>query len=772
MDPTFPTAASVTALGTSAEATHSGGQAGNVHALALGGPRRIGAYDLQGVLGSGGMGVVYRAEQFEPLRRTVALKLIRRGLDTDRLIARFETERLALARMSHSGIARVFDAGTSEDGRPYFVLELVDGPAITEFCDRTRASLRDRLLIFVAACRAVQHAHQKGIVHRDLKPSNILVTTAEGAPVPKIIDFGIAKALVADDDDARMLTSDGGVVGTAEYMSPEQAGVVAGDVDTRTDVYALGVVLYELLAGRKPHHFESATRDEIQRVLRTQTTVRPSTAVEPPRGRLRAATSAPPDASSWERIAEARQTTPERLRRQLAGDLDTIVLKAMAFDPARRYASVDQLAEDVERCLAGQPVLARPDSWGYRARKFVARHRVAVAAAAVLGLVLIGATAMTAVQSARVARERDRAEQALTRAEAVNRFLVGMFQQADPRFALGASLTAEQMLERASTQLQSDLRGQPDVRADLLFTLGGVYKQLGRYDLAEPLHTEAATLLRSLDTPKQLAEVLDQIGDVRRLQGNLAGAESVLEEALALRARTLGTRNYDYGESLNNLGLVLHARGRYAEAERLQREAVRTWEAVGAREPGDDLIALGLTNLARSVLAQGRAEEARGLLERGLRLRRASLVPGNPRVGTSLVLLGEARLALGDVEGALADTTEALRVREQALGPSHPQTSQARVQLAGILVRTGAWTQAREVADRALSLATADANTGPAVLAGAEAVLAEAHWRAGARETARRHLASARAHSARATTHIPRIRESLDRLAAEFDSAR
>ncbi|HTU99425.1 MAG TPA: serine/threonine-protein kinase, partial [Luteitalea sp.] len=364
--------------------------AGLVQGWGEGSPRRIGDYTIVGVLGSGGMGVVYRAEQHEPLRRDVALKVIRRGLDTDRLIARFEAERLALARMNHSGIARVLAAGATDDGRPYFAMELVTGAPITEFCDRQRLPVPDRLRLFVAACRAVQHAHQKGIVHRDLKPSNILVTTEEGSAAPKVIDFGIAKALEGDAAEGELLlTREGQYVGTPEYMSPEQAGVVEADVDTRADVYALGIVLYELLAGRKPRRFTTGTRDDVQHVLRNTSPERPSTAVGR-RPRRRAVATPAPTTDDWQVIADARQTTPARLRRQLAGDLDTIALKAMAFEPSRRYPTVDRLVDDVERHLSGQPVLARPDEWTYRATKFAARHRwgVAGSGAAIVALVV------------------------------------------------------------------------------------------------------------------------------------------------------------------------------------------------------------------------------------------------------------------------------------------------------------------------------------------------------------------------------------------------
>ena len=764
--PSFPTVPLLDTCSERQPETHGGAVVAD---LSIGAPRRIGPYDIIGVLGTGGMGVVYRAVQQVPLRREVALKLVRRGLDTDRLIARFDAERQALARMSHSSIARVFDAGATEDGRPYFVMELVAGAPITDYCDAHRVTVRDRLALFVAVCRAVQHAHQKGIIHRDLKPSNILVSEDEGAPTPKIIDFGVAKAVTEVEPEQMLLTREGQSVGTPEYMSPEQAGVIDADVDTRADVYALGVVLYELLAGRKPHRFTQGTRDELREKLRDVPPVRPSTAIGP-RGRGRFTALEPPGTDVWAAIAEARRTTHERLRRLLTGDLDTIVLKAMAFDPARRYPSVDQFAEDVERFLRGEAVLARPDSWTYRTRKFIGRHRYTVGAASVASVTLVAFSIVTAVQSARVARERDRAEQALARASAVNQFLVGMFRQVDPRQALGASLTAEQMLARAATNLQNDLRDQPEVRAELLQSLADVYKQLGRYQRSEELNVQAVALRRTAD-PLELANSLDALGDVRRYAGKTDAAVAPLEEALALRQRLLPRVHSDVAETFNNLGLVRHAQGRYAEAEGLQRQAVSIWEQLGSRESGEDLVALGLTNLGRTVRSQGRIDEAAALFERALMLRRRILPPNSPRIATSLYFVGLVRLDAGRPREALTLFEQSASNRLATLGASHPLTQQARVQLARTHNVLGNHAAAAREATAVMNAGAEAADSSRASLADAELVLAEAALAAGHIAEARALVNRARARLATGTPPDDVTRE-LTRVSARLEAVR
>ena len=661
--------------------------------------RRIGAYTITGVLGSGGMGVVYRAEQTEPLRREVALKVIRRGLDTDRLIARFEAERHALARMNHSGIARVFDAGATDDGRPYFAMELVAGVPITEFCDAERVPVRDRLSLFVAACRAVQHAHQKAIVHRDLKPSNILVTTAEGMAAPKVIDFGIAKALADDPtEDDLGLTREGQYVGTPEYMSPEQAGVVDADVDTRADVYALGVVLYELLAGRKPLQFTTATRDEVQRVLRGSSPERPSTAVG--KAGRRAVPTLQPAPADLSAIAAARQTTPGRLRRVLAGDLDTIVLKAMAFDPARRYPTVDRLGDDIERYLAGEPVLARPDGWTYRSWKFAARHRIAVTGVAAAIVALIAFAVLTAIQSARIARERDRAE-------AISGFLVGMFEQADPRRALGARLTAVELVERGADQLGTDLRDQPEVRSALLLTLSRVHAALGRWERARTLAREAVEL-REHAGPEPLAEALTQFGDASRRADAPDDAQRALTRALDLRRQVHGPEHLKVAEVLQNLALVRHEQGEYADAESLHRQALQLRRSLSPPR-GEDVLN-SLSGLAQTLRSQSRYEDAEVAYREVLEARRATLPARHPRLLLTLRNLAQVLNYQNRNDEAERLFREALSGAEAVLGPTHADTITIVNDLASLLHDRRKYGEAELLYERAVRASRADGN--------------------------------------------------------------
>jgi serine/threonine-protein kinase len=392
---------------------------------------------------------------------------------------------------------------------------------------------------------------------------------------------------------------------------------------------------------------------------------------------------------------------------------------------------------------------------------------LSVTAASIALVALVAFTVVTAVQSARVSRERDRAEQALARAEAVNQFLVGMFQQVDPRQSLGRPLTAEQMLQRAATRLQSDLKDEPLVRAHLLQSLADVYKQLGTYDLSEQLNEEAVDLRRQ-DAPLVLADSLDALGDVRRYAGRIDAAVSPLDEALSLRLLHLGERHRDVAETTNNLALVRHAQGRYAEAEALHRRAVAIWQEVGAREAGEDLVALGLTNLGRSVRAQGRSEEAAGLFERALRLRRERLAPDNPRIGTSLHFVALTRLDAGRVDEAARLFTEALRLRVAALGEAHPQTLQTRAQLARVQATRGDLATAAREAEATLVAGTTSPNTGPAVLAEAELVLAQVAIRAGDDADARARLERASTLVTQAPSEVASLRRDIARLEQEL----
>ncbi len=403
------------------------------------------------------MGVVYRADQLEPVRRTVALKLILPGMDSREVITRFEAERQVLARMDHVHVARVYDAGTTEDGHPYFVMEYVEGVPITRYCDEHRLDLRERLALFRQVCDGVQHAHHRGIIHRDLKPTNILVTTLEGVGVPKIIDFGIARSTDPLLSDSGALTAVGRMIGTPEYMSPEQAGLTGEDIDTRTDVYALGVMLYELLTGIHPFgadELRKAGFDEIRRIIREVDPPRPST-------RLHSL------GQSAARLAENRHTQPGNLAREVAGDLDWIVMKALEKSRDRRYDSPSALASDLNRFRDNRPVEARPPSATYRAGKFVRRHRIGVTAAAlVLGAVITG------VSVGGIGLIRARAAEK----EAAN------------------SLSARDILDRGVRDIQDSLLEDPQVRAEILRTLGEVYLRLGLFKDARPLLEEAYQL--------------------------------------------------------------------------------------------------------------------------------------------------------------------------------------------------------------------------------------------------------------------------------------
>jgi serine/threonine protein kinase len=355
----------------------------------------IGPYKLLQVIGEGGMGTVFMAEQAEPVQRRVALKLIKPGMDSKQVIARFEAERQALAMMEHQNIARVLDAGATASGRPYFVMELVHGVPITQFCDERKLTPRERLELFVPVCQAIQHAHQKGIIHRDVKPSNVLVTMYDEKPVPKVIDFGVAKAVEQRLTDKTVFTQFGAMVGTFEYMSPEQAEMNALGVDTRSDIYSLGVLLYELLTGTTPlerARLRRAALDETVRLIKEE---------EPPRPSLRLSSS-----KDLAKVAAARNTDPGRLSAMIRGDIDWIAMKCLEKDRTRRYESANGLARDVQRHLADEPVEACPPSAGYRARKFIRRNKRGVLVTAALARSLLaGGTAVTTVE-ARAARER------------------------------------------------------------------------------------------------------------------------------------------------------------------------------------------------------------------------------------------------------------------------------------------------------------------------------------------------------------------------------
>ena len=486
---------------------------------------RIDRYRLGERIGEGGFGVVYRAEQAEPVRRTVALKIIKLGMDTCAVVARFEAERQALAMMDHPNIARVFDGGATDTGRPYFVMELVRGVPITAFCNEQRLPVSERLELFLQVCRAVHHAHQKGIIHRDLKPSNILITLAEDRPVAKVIDFGIAKATREPLTEKTLLTRRPHFLGTPAYMSPEQVGLGDMDVDTRSDIYSLGALLYELLADAPALDAKvllARGYGEMQRAIL-------ETECRPPSQRVAAL-----GLEARLRTAEARRCAPHRLTAELRGDLDRIVLKCLEKDRARRYETTEDLARDITRHLRHEPVHARRATPSYRAAKFVRRHRQGVFAAAAAVTLGLG---IGLYHTQRLAAERERAQFEAHKAAKLSELLTEVLVAADPF----RTPTAQGTLEASAERVRQEFAAQPDVRAEILNAVGRVYLRRGEHEKAKPVLTEALAAGREMGRPDaRLAQTLSDLGVLRKETGDAAGALPLLEEALAMRRRVRG----------------------------------------------------------------------------------------------------------------------------------------------------------------------------------------------------------------------------------------
>ena len=654
---------------------------------------RVGPYRILSEIGEGGMGVVYRAEQEAPVRRTVALKLIKLGMDTREVVARFEAERQALALMDHPGIATVFDAGATAEGRPYFVMEHVEGLAIDRWCDEHRLDLRQRVELVMAVCRAVQHAHQKGIIHRDLKPSNVLVLEREGRPQPKVIDFGIAKAIETRSTGRTVYTELGRRVGTPEYMSPEQAGDGV-DVDTRSDVYSLGVLLYELLVGALPFDGaapRAAAPDEHRRLVDEP---------DPPPPSVRFASLAPERAAE---VARMRGTTAPVLARDLRGDLDRVIGKAMARDRALRYDAASQLAADLGRYLADQPVVAAPPTRSYRLAKFLRRHRAGVAMSTAAGALLVTFAVVSSVQARRIAAALERAETQRLRAEAVSGFLVDLFAVSDPELGRGGEVSAREILDRGAARIPRELEGQPQTRAALMDVMGRVYQNLGLYEQALRLQRQALAARRRLPgAAADLAATLDALGLTRSRQGDSAEARRLLGEALALRGRLFGAESPEVAATLHHLAEVLHDEGDLAGAEARYRRALeirRGTQGVGHREVAESLD--GLSVLSRD---QGKYEESESFAREALAVRRRLFGERHPAVAESLDTLGLALYYREDYAAAEPLYRQALAIREAMLGPQHPAVAQGLSSLGLLLRKKGDLAGAEPVLRRALEV--------------------------------------------------------------------
>jgi eukaryotic-like serine/threonine-protein kinase len=678
-------------------------------------PGSFGRYKLLQRVGEGGMGEVWHAEQTDPVRRQVAIKVIKAGMDSAQVVARFEAERQALALMDHPTIATVFDGGTTPQGRPYFAMEYVRGEPITTYCDRHRLGTRERLDLFAQVCEGVQHAHQKGVIHRDLKPSNILVTIVDDRPVPKIIDFGVAKATAQHLTERSLFTELGVLIGTPEYMSPEQAEMGVLDIDTRTDVYALGMLLYELLTGALPfdrRDLRQAGLAEIQRIIREREPARPSTRI----------TQLGPASTE---AATNRRSEPRRLASELRGDLDWITMKALEKDRTRRYGSASELATDVRRHLDHQPVLAGPPSALYRARKFVRRHRLGVGAAATLVVLLVAFGVAMALQAGRIARERDRANREAARAneeaaaaQQVSDFLVGLFEDSDPSRARGDRITVREVLDRGSAKIDRDLVEQPAVRGRMLLTMGRVYRNLGLYDTSSRLLEDSLETARRSPGPenRDVATAALELAWLYRAQGKADEAVSLGREALAIRERAFGPDDPRTAFALTMLGTLARDRGEYPEAEKLLKRSLEVREK--ALGPDHVDVASSLYQLGWLKKITGQLEEAKRCYERALPIYEKNLGPDHPYVAWCLNDLSVVLENLGDREGARRLLQRSLDIKLKVLGPDHPDVAAALNNLGVLLWRMRDFGGARAAYERALAIREKTLGPGHADVAG------------------------------------------------------
>ena len=647
-------------------------------------------------LGEGGMGVVYEAEQLHP-RRPVALKVIRGGAFVDEhAVKLFQREAQALARLKHSGIAAIYEAGQTDYGEHFIAMELVRGVPVLQYVhtgerDRSpQAETERRLRLFCKVCEAVNYAHQRGVIHRDLKPSNILVSgetgtrpgsgSTEVVPEIKILDFGLARITDADMAVSTIVTEIGRVQGTLAYMSPEQARGNPDEIDLRCDIYSLGVMLYEMLTGKLPYEVQRTPPQQAVKVI----------CEEPPRS---------PCTLGF--------VTGNGKEYKLDKDLQTIVLKALEKEPWRRYQSALALAEDVERYLNKQPILARPPSTIYQIQKLVARNKATFGFVACLVLVLMGFAVTMSIDSARIARERDKAVAAEETAKQVSSFLVDLFKISDPSETRSNTVTAREILDRGASKVSNELSGQPLVQARLKDTLGHVYTGLGLYDQALPLLESSLDTRRKLvgDQNLDVATTLDRLGTVWWHKGDFAKAQPLFEQSMAIREKLLGPDDLAVAASAHNLGNLHLAKGEYDRAQADMERALDIREKKLGPEHPD--VATTLNSLGAVAYKTGNNKKAQELWEQTLAIREKTLGPDHPYLAQTLNNLAIVYTEEGQLARARAQLERVIQIQEKVLGPKHTDLASGLANLGRVLQESGDFAGARNLYQRAADIAEA-----------------------------------------------------------------
>jgi serine/threonine protein kinase/Tfp pilus assembly protein PilF len=639
----------------------------------------IRGYKLLEQIGQGGFGVVYLAEQKEPVKRRVALKIIKLGMDTRQVVVRFEAERQALALMDHPNIAKILEAGATETGRPYFVMELVGGIKITDYCEQNRLTTRERLDLFIQVCRAVQHAHQKGVIHRDIKPSNVLVATQDGVAVPKVIDFGIAKATQGKLTDQTVFTAFEQFLGTPAYMSPEQTQLGGLDVDTRSDIYSLGVLLYELLTGKTPFDTKellAAGLEAMRRAIQEKEPPTPSTRLAQERLGARSGASAK---------SEIVNRTSEIDR-----DLDWIVMKCLEKDRARRYETANGLARDIERHLQNEPVVAGPPSRYYRFQKLLRRNKLAFAAAAMVSLSLLLGLGLSTWMYLKARTEAAKSQQ-------VAQFLKDMLNNVSPAVALGQDTKLLRgILDKTAQRVGNELTNQPQVEFELRVILSGIYLDLSLYKEAQDTLQAGLKVARAAfgEESLEVAFALANLGYAQWGLGDFDRAEASQREALRIRRKHSPVDNYELARTLNNLGLALEPQAKFTEAEEAYRQALDAQRKFSGQDSKELAAVLG--NLGAVLGDEGKWEEAAVEQRKALEMRRKLLGPVHPEVALGMNSLATCLVVLGKLGEAEQMLREVLSMQQKLFGSKHHHLAVTLYNLADCLQKQGKFDEAEE----------------------------------------------------------------------------